>query len=201
MKNKTIQYYDEQAEEFYIGTVTADMKDLQNRFLSYLPQHGKILDAGCGSGRDSKCFLEAGFQVDAFDASEQLCKLATELISQHVRHMYFENIDYENEYDGVWASASLLHVSKSELPNILVRMHRSLKKHGILYASFKEGCKENEKGERFFSDYSREEICEVFEEKGLFDTIECFTTSDVRENRNNELWVNIIVRKLNSSVK
>ena len=201
MKNNTIQYYDEHAVEFYNGTVTADMKELQNRFLTYLPKHGKVLDAGCGSGRDSKSFLEAGFQVEAFDASEKLCTFAEKLIIHPVRCLCFEEMDYVNEFDGVWASASLLHVSKKELPGILVRIHQSLKKDGILYASFKEGCKETKKGERFFSNYSREEICEVFKEKGLFDIIECFTTSDVRENRDDELWINIIVRKSNFSVK
>ena len=77
--------------------------------------NGHILDAGCGSGRDSKAFQELGYAVSAFDASEEICRFATEYLGQEVQCRRFEDVIEENCYDGIWASASLLHVSKKDI--------------------------------------------------------------------------------------
>lgn len=189
--NETIEYYNQHAAEFYTGTVSADMSYCQNEFLAYLPEQGCILDAGCGSGRDSKYFIEHGYEVDAFDASIELCKFAAEMIGKEVRCMKFEELDAEQQYDGIWASASLLHVSKSELPLVLRRMRRALKPDGVMYASFKYGRTERVKESRFFNDYTEKEVQDVFEKAG-FRCVECFVTEDVRVGRGEEKWVNVI---------
>ena len=75
MTNKTLDYYNKNAESFIQGTVLADMKDMQNNFLKELSGN-KILDFGCGSGRDTKCFIELGYDVEAIDGSLELCKSA-----------------------------------------------------------------------------------------------------------------------------
>lgn len=194
--NKTIDYYNRYAKEFCERTTGTDMSFCQNKFLGYLEKGAKVLDAGCGSGRDSKYFIEKGMQVVALDASEEMCRYAAKYLGQPVECLRFDEIIDQEEFDGIWASASLLHVKKKELPDILKRMYHALKIDGILYASFKYGTKEEQRLERFFSDYSLEEIREVFEHTGLFQILECFETKDIREDYKDKPWVNIIVKKV-----
>lgn len=80
----TLDYYNQQAETFVKGTVDVEFSLLQNQFIEMLPEGCTILDLGCGSGRDSKAYIEAGFKVIAVDGSEALCKIASEYIGQEV---------------------------------------------------------------------------------------------------------------------
>lgn len=194
--SETINYYNTHAEDFFSGTVAADMSHVQDEFLKYIPVGGRILDAGCGSGRDSKAFRQRGYEVEAFDASVELCKLASKNIGQEVRCLCFENMTYKNEFDGIWASASLLHVEKNEMQKVLVKCYNALKQDGILYASFKYGDTEAFKNERFFNNYTEEGIKELFYDLGIFRILECFVTYDVRPERADEKWVNVIVGKI-----
>lgn len=93
MANTTVNDYNANAKQFFADTVGVDMSDLHARFLSGLPKSGLILDAGCGSGRDSKAFLDRGFRVNSFDASSELALLATELTGQHVAIRTFAQVD------------------------------------------------------------------------------------------------------------
>ena len=191
MNNRTIDYYDAHAQEFAAGTGSADMSGCRNRFLSYLTPGAKILDAGCGSGRDALAFLQAGFETDAFDASEQLCRIASEKTGIAVRQLRFEELEGEALYDGIWACASLLHVQRADLPNVLLRLHRLLKPGGVLYASFKQGSGERVKDERYFHDLTQETCRQLMEAAG-FAVRELFVTEDVRPGRAQEKWVNVI---------
>lgn len=195
MDKKTIHYYNKNAREFMERTVKTDMSVCHERFTNLLKPGGVILDAGCGSGRDSKYFLECGFHVQAIDASAEMCNLAAEYIGQTVECMSFDELPYHSQFDGVWACASLLHTKKAELPGLLRRFHAALKPDGIMYASFKYGDAEEERLERFFSDYCLEEIEKVFLQDGLFELVESFETEDERPDYKNRPWVNIIVRK------
>ena len=113
--DRNIEYYNQNAQSFYESTVEADMSFWRDKFIALLPNGGRVLDAGCGSGRDSKAFIQSGFSVVAFDASKELCRLASELIDQEVWQMKFQEISFDEEFDGVWACASLLHVSSDEI--------------------------------------------------------------------------------------
>ena len=137
MSDLTIKYYDDNAEAFYDSTVNADMSFQYSLFLKHLPKGAYILDLGCGSGRDSKHFIENGYTVEAIDGSRELCKKATSLIGQPVKHLMFQDLDYCNVFSGVWASASLLHVPPDELPIIFRSVYSALKDNGIFYVSFK----------------------------------------------------------------
>lgn len=192
--NSTINYYNNNAKEFCEGTLLADMSLCRNMFLKYMVSSGHILDAGCGSGRDSKEFKELGYEVTAFDASEEICRFATEYLGQEVQCRRLEDVTEENCYDGIWASASLLHVAKKDLPNVLARLKRALKEDGILYASFKYGENEKMRGERSFSDFTEEQAKKLFLENG-FEILEFALTGDVREGRADEMWCNVVVRK------
>ncbi|MCR5738217.1 MAG: class I SAM-dependent methyltransferase [Lachnospiraceae bacterium] len=82
----TIDYYEKNANSFVNGTLDVDFTDIQDRFLAHIPEGGLILDFGCGSGRDTKCFIGKGFKVDAIDGSENLCKIASENTGIPVKH-------------------------------------------------------------------------------------------------------------------
>ena len=132
-------YYDQNAERFFNDTVGVDLSSLHRAFLQHIPKGGFILDAGCGSGRDSKAFLNQGYRVAAFDASAQLATLASEHIGQHVVQRSFSDMREIAIYYGVWACASLLHVALPELPSALRCLWDSLKPGCVFYLSFKAG--------------------------------------------------------------
>ena len=72
----TVSYYDQNAQKFFSSTYQIDATELYDQFLPLLKSGSHILDAGCGSGRDTKSFIRAGFKVVAFDASPNLAELA-----------------------------------------------------------------------------------------------------------------------------
>ena len=112
MSDKTLQHYNVNAESFAANTVAVDFSQIQQEFLSTLPPGANILDFGCGSGRDTKYFLEQGYKVDAIDGSPMLCKLASTHTGIKVRQMLFQELHAKEKYDGIWACASILHVAK-----------------------------------------------------------------------------------------
>jgi len=194
--NNTLGYYNEHAEEFVFSTKSADMLHLYDMFQKYLKLEGKILDIGCGSGRDSKYFMERGYDVVAVDGSEKICKLASEYIAKDVLCIKFQDISFVNEFHGIWACASLLHISKNEMSVVLKKLSNALKTDGYIYASFKYGQAERIKGERFFNDYTENDIDELFNEENRLNIIEWSITEDVREGRSGEKWLNIVAVKI-----
>ena len=192
--NENIDYYNKNAAEFIKGTLHADMSEWRRRFLKYVKKGGCILDAGCGSGRDSKAFLQDGYKVTAFDASEEMCKAASTFAGLEVMQMEFREVEFQNEFDGIWACASLLHVSYEELPEVMLRLNRALKKDGIIYLSFKYGTKKKTKGGRSFSNFTEETVKTLLGDAG-FEIIECVVTEDVRPDGAGEKWVNVIAER------
>ncbi len=197
--NETLNYYNEKAVSFSESTVHVDFTETQQTFLDCLPSHAHILDFGCGAGRDTKYFLERGCQVTAVDGSEALCKIASEYTGIQVKQMLFQNLDETEKYDGIWACASILHLKKTELPDVLVKMRNALKKQGIIYTSFKYGDFEGVRNGRYFTDFTEELFADFMKDiPGL--TIEkTWITGDVREGRGDERWINILLRKVNIS--
>lgn len=191
-----IDYYNKNADVFFKDTNDADMSFWRDKFAALLPNGGRILDAGCGSGRDSKAFIQQGFSVVAFDASKELCKLASELISQEVWQMKFQEISFDEEFDGVWACASLLHVPFEEMTDVLKRIHKALQVGGFFYASFKYGEGTTERAGRLFTDFTENTVKSLFKDAG-FKIIECEKSFDVRPGRDDEKWINVIVQKYN----
>lgn len=194
MYEETINYYNNNAKEFADRTVNTDMGICQKKFTALLEKGAYILDAGCGSGRDSRFFKEHGFNVKAIDASSEMCRLAAEYTGLNVECINFNELDYNTEFDGIWACASLLHIEKKELPGILKIFNKALKPGGIMYASFKYGDKEEKRLGRFFSDYSIDEAEKIFLKDNLFEIIESFKTEDARPDYKDKPWVNIIVK-------
>ena len=189
--DQTISYYDENAEEFCKNTVDVDMSYCRDKFLRYLKSGDSILDAGCGSGRDSLAFKQLGYHVTAMDASAEICKEAEKVLGQKVLCKTFEELDDEKMYGGIWACASLLHVSKEKMEEVLYRLKRALKDGGVLYASFKYGKEEKTVNGRFFNYYSEQSLRGLLIENG-FEVLESFVTQDVRVDMREEKWVNVV---------
>jgi len=194
MKRTSIDYYEMYAERFFETTVSADMHDVYQPFLSLVKPRGRILDLGCGSGRDSRYFIRHGYQVEAVDGSPALARLASEYIGQEVICGRIEELEYDQEFDGIWACASLVHIEKKDLPEILKKLKRALNLEGILYISLKYGEGEGVKDGRFFSYYDEVQLRKVFNRLKYLKIIKLFRTEDVRQERKQELWINVLAR-------
>ena len=191
-KKETLQYYQQNQEAFVSGTLTADMSDTRSRFCGWLPQGALILDFGCGSGRDAKAFLEAGYRVEATDGSEELCARASEYTGICVRKMLFHELNACEEYDGIWACASILHLPKEELADVLRKIETALKPCGVLYTSFKYGEFEGMKGGRYFTCFTEESLSSFWSQAASMRIVDLWITHDVRPGREEEQWINVI---------
>lgn len=191
----SIKYYNENSESFFNETLKVDMTYIYQKFLENLTKKsGKILDLGCGSGRDSKYFKSLGFQVISIDVSEELAKKASKYIEQDVIIGDMRDIVYEDEFIGVWACASILHLELKDIEIVFRKIFKSLKKDGIFYTSFKYGDESYIKNGRKFINFTEEKFFNLFPQyRG--NCVEIFKTFDVREGRENESWFNIILKK------
>jgi len=154
----TQEYYERHALDFFERTVGVELHDLYQRYLALLPYRPRILDAGCGSGRDSRALRLLGAEVTSLERSPALAALAARYCGLPVRIGDFNMIREEGCYDGVWASASLLHVPEDRLPETLCRLTRALRAGGAFYLSFKQGLGERQDGLRHFSDQTEESL-------------------------------------------
>ena len=195
MNHKTLDYYNQNADTFFAGTVSVDFKQTQNKFLDCLNEGAYILDFGCGSGRDTKYFLEAGMKVDAIDGSEEMCRIASEYTGIEVQQMLFQELDAHDQYDGIWACASILHLPKNELKSVLQKMATALNIHGIIYTSFKYGEFEGERNGRYFTDFTIDTFQTFIQDIEGLQIKEDWTTGDVRPGRGEERWLNLILQK------
>lgn len=196
--SNTIEFYNQKADDFFDQTIGIDMSPLYERFLDLIPKGGHVLDAGCGSGRDSKAFLEHGLRVTAFDASEALASKASALLEQNVRCCRFDEITETELYDGVWACASLLHVSPDAMLATVSVLVNSLRTGGVLFASFKDGLGSRTDGNgRHFTDMNLESMEALLESVPGLTMLEAWQTSDRRPDRSDQNWWNFIARKFN----
>ena len=191
----TINFYDKNAEAYAALTVTADMSRAYEKFLAYLPHGAKVLDAGCGSGRDSLFFMRQGYRVTMLDASAAMCRCAEKLTGQKALHKTFAEINFDKQFDGIWANASLLHVPEQELEKVLKILHRALKDDGVLYASWKYGEAERRDGERFYCDMTKEKLKKLLRRTGCFVCKEVWVSEDVLPLHREQRWLNVVLGK------
>lgn len=195
IKNKTLTYYNTHAQSFTQSTRGVDFTAIQNKFLDKLPAGALILDFGCGSGRDTRYFLDQGYRVEAIDGSEELCRLAGEYTGIEVKCMLFQELQDTDRYDAVWACSSILHLTYDDLISVLEKIARALKNKGLLYTSFKYGTEEGERNGRYFTDMTEEKLTGLLEKVPVFEIEEQWITSDVRPGRGEEKWLNLFLRK------
>jgi len=195
MTDKTLNYYNENAQSFASGTVSIKFTEVQDKFLEKLNPDAYILDFGCGAGRDTKYFLSRGYQVDAVDGSEQLCRIASEYTGIKVRQKLFQELDEKEKYDGIWACASILHLPKKQLREVLKNMYAALKSKGWIYASFKYGEFEGERNGRYFTDFTTDAFKDFIHDMHGLKIEEQWITGDVRPGRGEEKWLNLLLQK------
>ncbi len=189
--NKTLEYYNENADKFILGTLNVDMMTIQKKFISYIPKGGKVLDLGCGSGRDSLFFKELGYDVTAVDGSAEMCIQAEKNIGQSVINITFDKLDYEAEFDGILACASLLHVPSNNIKDVLIKIERALKTGGYFYFSVKYGNYEGEREGRYYTDYTEQSVESLFAAVPSLQMVDMWLTDDARPGRNDS-WINSI---------
>lgn len=192
---KTIDYYNKHAEEFTASTFEVDMESLYQPFLAELLESTRILDVGCGSGRDTLAFKNKGYQVDAIDYSEELVKKASRLTGIPIKLKSFYEIDDYEAYDGIWACASLLHCERNHLKEVIGKLVSALKPNGVLYMSFKYGNGDREKDGRQFTDLDEVQAKALLEQFDNVQQIQQWVTVDKRPDRQ-EKWLNLLLRKL-----
>lgn len=202
-QQSTIAYYNTNAKAFIDRTVDIALTEIYKKFLDYIPAGGsmlsgevRILDAGCGSGRDTKYFIEQGYEIVAFDASSEVVKFATKFTGQEVLQLKFKEIEFENEFDAVWACASLLHVERSSIDSVLTKYANALVLGGILYVSLKLGDGDAIIDGRHFTFFSEDQLADMFANHAQFELLELWTTSDRQVARNEFEWLHAIAKRV-----
>lgn len=196
--SNTIDYYNKNADAFAKDTQLLDFRVTQEKFLSYLKAGDLILDFGCGAGRDTKYFLDHGYRVEAMDGSEALCKIASRYTGIEVKQKYFEELDENKKYDGIWACSSILHLPYDALVEVLKKMQKALKPSGVIYTSFKYGDSAGERHGRYFTNLTEASFASLLSQVGGLTVIEEWITGDVRHDREDERWLNVLLRRSQS---
>ena len=192
---QTLSFYNSNAEQYVAETIDLDISKNRDLFLSYIPKAGHILDLGCGSGRDSRFFIDNNYSVIAVDGSNKIAKVASNYIGQAVELKTFQELDYKNQFDGVWACASLLHCPKPEISDVIFKINQALKVGGVVYMSFKYGQDEriDERG-RFFNDYTESELSDLIATQAGLNILELSTESKPLRS-GIQMWLNLIAKK------
>tara|TARA_B100001250_G_scaffold31983_1_gene26126 strand:- start:12 stop:605 length:594 start_codon:yes stop_codon:yes gene_type:complete len=196
--NQTIDYYNKNSEKFYKNTVHIDLSELYPKFLRHIPDNGTILDLGCGSGRDSLYFLEKGYIVTSVDASEEMVRLSSELTGQKTQYLRMQDIEFKNEFNGIWACASLLHIDKKLTESVFNILCNALRDDGVLYASYKYGKGTSILEDRYYNNYDETSFAEVIDNVNNFEILTYWITKDLRPDRIDEKWLNVILKKSKS---
>lgn len=191
----SVEFYNENAKGFFENTVDADMGETYETFNSYLKKGTTILDLGCGSGRDSYHFSNYGYEVISADYSDEMVKMARDYLNKEVIKLDMRQMDFKKKFDGIWACASILHIKKDAIGKVLKNSYRALKDGGIMYMSFKYGEGEVQSGERHFSNYTEDTFSELLDSLDIFSVEKFWKTADVRPDRQDEFWLNVIVKK------
>lgn len=189
----SIDYYERCGSKYFEETVDLNMEEQLDRFLSCLPENAEVLDLGCGSGRDTRYLMEAGCYVTPMDGSPKMCSLAEIYTDLDVLCMNFEEMEFDEVFDGIWASASLLHVRKKDMDRIMEKVINALVPGGVLYMSFQYGTGEEYRNERFYNDYTEKTAKAMLKRQKGLRILDIYQTDDVREGR--ERWLNILVKK------
>ncbi len=175
--NKHAEYF----SEYFKGRFNLEERKEFLKFMSLL-NGKKILDLGCGDGEHAEYFKKNGLDVTCVDISEEFIKLCKKR-GLKAEVMDIEDLKFgEEEFDGVWAVTSLLHVPKSKITRVIGKIHEILKGDGILYVCVKEGegekfieDKHDKSTKRFFVFWKKEELLNIFNSY--------FSLIDFKENK------------------
>lgn len=192
----TLDYYNKNSEEYFNSTLNVDMTNTYKAFLKLVPKGGKILDLGCGSGRDSMNFMKLGYEVIAVDGAKKLAKKASVLLGKEVILSTFEELELKEKFHGIWACASLLHIKREDLKTVLNNLYNNLEDNGVFYMSFKYGEKEYvDDKNRYFNCFTDESIISFINENTKYNILGLYITEDKLGRVNEVKWLNLICNK------
>lgn len=194
----SIDYYNRYAVPYYEETVDASMEEVMKPFVELLSEeseNAEVLDLGCGSGRDTLLLEEYGFYVTPMDGSEEMCKLAEVNTDKEVLQMTYDEMEFDEVFDGIWACASLIHLTEDEMRKVVKKLVQALKENGVLYFSVHRGDRDGIYHGRYFHDYNRRELQSLMEEYPELEVVDIWTTQDVRSEKSDKLWLNVLARK------
>lgn len=193
--DQTLEYYEKNAAAFIKSTIDVNVSELYRPFEELIIPGCKILDLGCGSGRDSKYFVEKGYEVVAVDPSLAMCIHTRSLVNIPVYEIKAEEMQFSNEFNAVWACASLLHIPRDKQKDVLYRIMTALRDEGILYASWKYGTQDRTSDGKRYVDMNELFFNEVIKEVPEMHIVKMWTTRDVRNEYSTQKWLNILFRK------
>ena len=137
-------------------------------FLKRLQPGASILDLGCGVGDSAARMRDAGFSVSCMDASPDMAAMAREQHGLDVEVMGFDDLAAKAEYDAVWASFSLLHAARAEMPANLTRICTALRRGGVFYMGLKTGSHEaRDAAGRFYAYFGKDELMSMLADAGF----------------------------------
>lgn len=195
MINNTLDFYNNNSKSYIESTLSIDMSHLYKDFLKHIPKGSNILDLGCGSGRDSLEFIKRGYNITAVDGSKELSIATSKVIGQEVICNKFEDLQLTEKFHGIWACASLLHINKRDLINVIKNISYNLEDNGVFYMSFKYGKGEyiDEKG-RYFNCYTEKTFKEMILAVPKLKIINIYKSEDTIGGRNNLQWLNVLLK-------
>ncbi len=137
-------------------------------FMDAVAPGGHVLDLGCGPGNSAAMMQNAGFQVTATDASEEMVRFARDTYGINAKLALFDDISGTDIYDGIWANFSLLHAPKADMPRHLAALRDALKPGGMFHIGTKLGDDvARDKIGRFYSYYQEDELIGLLSDAGF----------------------------------
>ena len=195
--NDTLKYYDDNIDSYkeqWLNDFTKNYNfEIPDIFLSYLSENSHILDLGCGTGRDSKYFINKGYQVTSIDGSYEMCNIARSLLKKEVEQINFLDIDYKEKFDGVFACASLLHLDNEDLIVVLKKISSALKQNGILYTCFKYGDSTRVDKGRFYNEMNEAKFLDLIKNIENLKIIKSWISEQYKSDTK---FLNYIIKKV-----
>ena len=188
-----MDFYKKYAMDYINKTKNIDMSEIYDYFLKYTTTKGKILDVGFGSGRDMLYFKSIGFEVEGIDSQPEFVEEALKLELNVSCDSILDCWNDEEEYDYIWASASLVHIKKELLKQAFKYCSNMLKENGIMYCSFKYGDFEGIIDDRYYIYLTEKSIINYLNDTDL--KIIDFKVTNDKLNRYNK-WLNVILKKV-----
>ncbi|MCZ8076937.1 MAG: class I SAM-dependent methyltransferase [Paucibacter sp.] len=191
--SRTDGFYREGAQSYFEKTIDVQMDHLYRPFLKLVRSSGRILDVGCGSGRDVKKFRSLGYEAFGIDQSPELVALASAHIGPYFSIARAETYKGDVPFDAVWACASLLHLPREELLSAIENLASLLNPRGIFFASVQAGTGDGVQADgRRYTYYSAAEFEDTLRRAGFL-VLESWITKDAMR-ANGPSWVNVLAR-------
>jgi SAM-dependent methyltransferase len=192
----TIDWYDRNAIAFEERTRAIDILPQMRPFLDLLRPGAEILDAGCGPGRDLQLMVRLGFRPIGVDASRAMVELARANTGLKIHHIAFDQVEFVDAFDGIWANASLLHVLPEEIDDALQRLTRALRPDGALGVSVKagNGVRRMDDG-RLFNDYTEASMRELLARHAALNVLSIEHSPPGAQQSDRKPWLHVLARK------